>query len=250
MPKFDNLLSGAVEIANLPLTSAREYREKEMEAFVEQLGASERVHHTVLHGDVSIRIQELIRKQNIDLMLMPTWGVGPYRPFVFGSTTAKLLHDVPCPVLTGRHDPDLAPVDSPPYKRIACALDLSDCSDAVLRWAADFSTLMGAELDLIHAAPWIDSRRSYLDHMSVEYREALIRHARHKLESFASPVGRAVTVHIDSAEPVRFIDESVARLGSDLLVIGRGHHIEGISGRLRSNAYALIRSSPCPVVSI
>jgi len=39
------------------------------------------------------------------------------------------------------------------------------------------------------------------------------------------------------------------RVQADLLVIGRGS-AAGIFGRLRTNAYAIIRQSPCPVVSV
>jgi len=38
-------------------------------------------------------------------------------------------------------------------------------------------------------------------------------------------------------------------LPADLLVIGRGS-ASGVFGRLRTNAYAIIRQSPCPVLSI
>jgi nucleotide-binding universal stress UspA family protein len=37
--------------------------------------------------------------------------------------------------------------------------------------------------------------------------------------------------------------------GANLLVIGRGS-ASGIFGRLRANAYSIIRESPCPVVSV
>ena len=37
-------------------------------------------------------------------------------------------------------------------------------------------------------------------------------------------------------------------IGADLLVIGRGPH--DADGRLRSNAYAIIRQAPCPVLSV
>jgi nucleotide-binding universal stress UspA family protein len=36
---------------------------------------------------------------------------------------------------------------------------------------------------------------------------------------------------------------------ADLLVIGRGS-AAGMFGRLRTSAYAIIRQSPCPVVSV
>jgi len=36
---------------------------------------------------------------------------------------------------------------------------------------------------------------------------------------------------------------------ADLLVIGRGAE-SGLVGRLRANAYAILRESPCPVATI
>jgi nucleotide-binding universal stress UspA family protein len=41
----------------------------------------------------------------------------------------------------------------------------------------------------------------------------------------------------------------VHRLEADLVVIGRGAS-SGMLGRLRTNAYSIIRQSPCPVVSV
>ena len=34
---------------------------------------------------------------------MPTHGYGPFRRFILGSNTAKVLHDADCPVWTGVH---------------------------------------------------------------------------------------------------------------------------------------------------
>jgi nucleotide-binding universal stress UspA family protein len=49
------------------------------------------------------------------------------------------------------------------------------------------------------------------------------------------------------------VPETVCRLakewGADLLVIGRGS-ASGVLGRLRANAYSIIRQSDCPVVSV
>jgi nucleotide-binding universal stress UspA family protein len=72
--------------------------------------------------------------------------------------------------------------------------------------------------------------------------------ARQRLEQ----VRRTASVNADSHIAVGTVAEEVAgiarRLRSDLLVIGRGHLKGG--GRLRSTAYAILRESPCPVVSV
>jgi hypothetical protein len=38
-------------------------------------------------------------------------------------------------------------------------------------------------------------------------------------------------------------------LQADVVIIGRGHVKEPL-GRLRTNSYAIIRESPCPVISV
>ena len=48
---------------------------------------------------------------------MPTHGLGKLRRFILGSVTAKVLHDLEAPVLTGAHvegvDEAILPVDEP-----------------------------------------------------------------------------------------------------------------------------------------
>ena len=58
--------------------------------------------------------------------MMPTHGRGPFRRFVLGSVTAKVLHDAPCPVWTSAHlDENSTPMPSN-LSNILCAVDLDD----------------------------------------------------------------------------------------------------------------------------
>jgi nucleotide-binding universal stress UspA family protein len=54
---------------------------------------------------------------------------------------------------------------------------------------------------------------------------------------------------VDSGRVVETLKHVASEKKADLLVIGR-HHLGGILGRLRDTAYAAIRESPCPVVSV
>jgi hypothetical protein len=47
----------------------------------------------------------------------------------------------------------------------------------------------------------------------------------------------------------RVVREAVLRERAQLVVIGRGHTQGGL-GRIRTHSYSIIRSSPCPVLSI
>ena len=59
----------------------------------------------------------------------------------------------------------------------------------------------------------------------------------------------AAKIVIESGPVVQTLSEIAKDKHADLLVIGR-HHESGILGRLRDTAYAIIRESPCPVVSV
>ena len=56
-------------------------------------------------------------------------------------------------------------------------------------------------------------------------------------------------IAVEGGDPPRVICQVAAANHADLLVIGRGS-AAGLFGRLRTNAYAIIRQSPCPVVSV
>jgi hypothetical protein len=56
-------------------------------------------------------------------------------------------------------------------------------------------------------------------------------------------------VVLEAGEAARVICSAAARLGAGTVIIGRGS-AAGDFGRLRTNSYAIIRQSPCPVVSV
>jgi nucleotide-binding universal stress UspA family protein len=56
------------------------------------------------------------------------------------------------------------------------------------------------------------------------------------------------TLIVESGEIARVVDAAARTTGADLLVIGRSRQ-HGL-GRLRTHSYAIIRESPCPVLSI
>ena len=57
----------------------------------------------VLKRKPSLRIAEYVSKTDSPLVVMPTHGHGAFRRFVLCSVTAKTLHDLKCPILTGVH---------------------------------------------------------------------------------------------------------------------------------------------------
>jgi hypothetical protein len=60
--------------------------------------------------------------------------------------------------------------------------------------------------------------------------------------------GVKAEIRLIAGAPAAAVAESAERLGADVLVIGRSP--KGVTGRLWSSGFSIIRRSPCAVVSI
>jgi nucleotide-binding universal stress UspA family protein len=220
-----------------------------MDSFVEKLAPQAQVEKLILMGDPAAKIEELTNDRRADLVLISTHGYGTFRRFVLGSVTAKLLHDLDCPVFTGTHIPEVPAYDPRPYQRIACAVDLGEQSESVLRWAWDLAQACKADFSVIHAAPSLELGATYGDWFPVDARDILVKGATERLTKLMAKVGCQGDVQIDSAPPVTYVSRMTAESRADVLVIGRSPK-EGLLGRLRTHAYAIIREAGCPVISV
>lgn len=210
------------------------------------VGLADTSERILLEGEPAAEIVRYVRERQIGLVVMPTRGFGPFRRFILGSVAAKVLHDVECPVFTCPHRAEIALRSPQPYRRIACAIDLGPHSLAVLRQAKQFAALTGGELAVISAAPTISL--SGLD-LGVEVRSRILDAVNANIQRLLTAVGCDATVYTDCAELLEYVPAMAARFRADLLVVGRTTK-QGFLGRLRSNTYALIRESPCPVLSV
>lgn len=201
-------------------------------------------------GGAAERIREAAEREQVDLIVMPTHGYGPFRRFILGSVTAKTLHDLAFPVLTGAHVEAVPEGDPKPYRVVACAIDLSPHSEVVVEWAKGFAQSVGADLHVIHAAPSVEGLPGVEEgHVPGGLSSALISQRTQQVNEFLSSVACSAQVHVDCAEVAHYAPAVADDIGADLLVVGRSADGSEI-GRLRSHSMGLIRESPCPVVSV
>jgi nucleotide-binding universal stress UspA family protein len=180
--------------------------------------------------------------------VIPTHGYGPFRCFILGSVAAKILHDADCPVLTGVHIPHTPPDESRSFRKIVCAMDFCPQSEKALQWASGFADEFHAELTIVHITPSLQGRTS--EYFDPDWRNQLAQTAREKIAAMQKTVGAKAEVFVDDNGSIPWgVSSAASHLEADLLVIGRGASA-GMLGRLRTNAYSIIRQSPCPVVSV
>ena len=206
------------------------------------------VRRKVLRGDPATEIVELAHSERASLIVIPTHGYGPFRRFILGSVSAKILHDADCPVFTGVHIPDAPPDQVRSFRKILCAVDFCAQSEKALRWASDFAEEFQAQLIVAHITPSIEGRAG--EYFDPDWRGFLTQSAREKMDAMQSNLGTHGDSFIDDSNSVaQAVCEAAVKFEVDLVVVGRGAS-DGLLGRLRTNAYSIIRQSPCPVVSV
>jgi nucleotide-binding universal stress UspA family protein len=187
-------------------------------------------------GDPAATIVETAGSWAPDLIMMPTRGVGFYRPTLLGSVTAKVLHDVEHPVWTDVHSESAPPLEEIACCKLLCAVDLEKRSRNVLGWAAFLACEYQAELAIVHAIPPVEA-------------PPLLAEVRERLGTLLTEAGATAIIVIDCGEPAEVVTGAAREFGADLVIIGR-HNGSGSHGYLRQNAYAILRKSVCPVISI
>lgn len=217
--------------------------------FMDRMAPNAKRFAQVASGGAAEKIREAAEQEQVDLIIMPSHGYGPFRRFILGSVTAKVLHDVSFPVMTGAHVEVIPEGEVRPYRVVACAVDLEPHSEVVLGWARDFSEAVGAKLHVIHAAPSIEGLPGKPQHWPANLPETVEAARAQQVDELMSRLDAQGEIHVSCDEVAVHAPSVATEIGADLLVIGRSPDA-GAIGRLRSHSMSLIRESPCPVVSV
>lgn len=181
-------------------------------------------------GRPALEITDYAHVAGVDLVMMPTRGFSPFRQLLLGSVTGAVLHDVECAVWTGAHvvgDGEEGPGSGGGRRNLVCAIDGGPGTGRVVEAAIAVGEIYAAPVYFVHAG---DTAAT----------DVLTGQLGLTVEPAAGVGGGGVAAAVLA---------SVARHAGDLLIIGRGR-AHGTLGRLRSNAYDLIRHAPCPVLSV
>jgi len=216
----------------------------EMERYLAVEFQNLKVQREIVVGDAGTEIVNVARTGDYDLIALPTRGMGIFRRFLLGSTTAKVLHDADCPVWTSSETGGLV-ADYP--SQVLCAIDLGPASESILQWASAFATACGANLMVVHVLPEPSERLAkYVDpHSAKELEER----CREEIRDLLRDLSIAAKIAVLSGEAGRCISDLAATEGADQIVIGRGAVTKGL-GRLRAHSYSFIRDAACPVISV
>ena len=198
-------------------------------------------------GDAATEIARVAREDRFDLIIMPTYA-GIFRQMLLGSTTAKVLNDADCPVLTSRHAETIAPRPLD-HREWLCAIGLSSNSERVLRFASRGAAEARAKLSIIHAVQGGDPDLPIQLDLREQVHAATRQEASRRIAELQRIAGTDTPVRIAVGSVKEALLETTRQSDADVLMIGRSHR-PGAHGRLRDLTYAMVRDSPFPVPSV
>jgi nucleotide-binding universal stress UspA family protein len=242
--EFTALEAGGAVLDDL-FAARLQYARKELDSFLVEEFAGLGVERILAEGDPARQIVETARDEAASVILMPTHGYGTFRRFILGSVTAKVLHDAECPVWTGVHIESAPQMQVLELKKILVAVDLGAQSAKAIAWGREIASTYNARLSILHAIPCADGPSA--DPLDTSWHDQLLVQVRERIRSLGVPEGTEIVIETGDAPAAVCRHAKAAE--ADLLVIARGS-AAGAFGRLRTNAYAIIRESPCPVVSV
>jgi nucleotide-binding universal stress UspA family protein len=219
---------------------------KQLETFFGSPDLGLTVDPVVCQGDPATEITAYAEAHDVGLIMMPTHGYGKFRGLLLGSVTAKVLYDAKCAVWTAAHTEDPKFTGDEPIRSILCAVDQEPESVGLICYSNRLARSFQAQLRLVHAVPRVEGaaeRFVYPDFMN-----ALFENARTEISGLQKQAGTDLELCLDGGKVSKVVRAAVEEHNADLVVIGRGKLHETF-GRLRTDAYSIIRESPCSVLS-
>jgi nucleotide-binding universal stress UspA family protein len=233
-------------VFDFPLGELKQSAEQKLARFAAAQFPGMAVKTLVDEGDPGSRIAQLAKDWGIDLIMLPTRGLGRFRAALLGSVTATTLHDADCAVWTEAHCEDCG-AEHAEWRNIVCAIDTAPEGVRLLREAKQLAAASRAQVHVVHAVPFEEAgAKDFLDR---DFTQFLKERARQAIANMQNEAGTSFPVCIDSGKIPETVRKAAVGHNADVVLIGRGA-LPHFAGRLRSHAFAIVRNTPCPVLSV
>jgi nucleotide-binding universal stress UspA family protein len=239
---FELYLRAAPEIAEEHEMIAR----NRLDDFLQREFPAAECPRILVAGDAAMQIAQTARN-GFDLIVMPTHS-GFFRRMLLGSTTAKVLNDADCLVLTSMHSETIHPRPLE-HREWLCAIDLGHDSERVLRLAHRAAMEEQANLSIIHAIQSEDAILPAQLDLEEQVQSVERKEAHERIADLQKRVGSNAPVRIAVGPVKEALLEAAESSDADVLIMGRSPQ-SGALGRLRDLTYTMIRDSPFPVLSV
>jgi nucleotide-binding universal stress UspA family protein len=236
----------SMEPAPLDMNPYWQHAQNQMTEFLRTNPLPGIVHETVLEqGELWDVLSDLIRRHDIDLVVLGTHGRQGLKKLVLGSAAEQIFRLAPCPVLTVGPKAVRPSVQFENWKRILFATDFSAGSLKALPYALSMAEENNAQLMLLHAIPLVP----------VQQQDDVREGARRRLEKLVPP-DAADWCNPEYVVRFEFPADGILKVAqehqADLIVMGvRATASPRTSSHLPwATAYEVVCHAHCPVLTV
>ena len=204
---------------------------------------------TVSDGEVWPTLSDVVRQQNIDLIVIGTRGRTGFGRALLGSVAEEIFRRAPCPVLTVGPHISMDTERRLEMKEILYATDFSPESLSALPYAVSLAQEHQARLTILHVIA--EEEVGELVHAG-NYVESTQRRLRELVPSEAKSWCEP-NFRFAKGPAAEKIMEAAIALGADLIVLGvRGAagHMGTTTHLLRPTAHRVVTQAECPVLTV
>ncbi len=195
-------------------------------------------------GDAAQVIVQTAEEENVDLIMMPSYGFAFYQ-FLMGSVTARVLHEAECPVWTGAHV-EGGSVQEFAIRNVLCAVEFGPRADITVSWAAQMAAEFGAHLTLANVTASVEFWGPGGSYVNEKWKEELVGNASEQMAKLQQDKGIKADVFIGSGDVPTVLSQAAKQTKADLLVSG----CYAYDGHLLTHGYGIICAVPIPVLSV
>jgi nucleotide-binding universal stress UspA family protein len=237
------------------LRAQREEADRALRRQIEPLlGEGAAIEAKLADGDPARAIQAEAEALPADLVVMGTHGRSGFEHLLLGSVAERVVRTAPCPVLTVRGRSADPPGSL--FRRILCAIDLTEASERTLDMALSLAEETLARVTLLHVVegqlgesgpelyrPVPEAAR--LQRQLVDQAHEQLVRAGQRVHGFCD-----VSERVETGSAWRGILRVAEETYADLVVMGT--HARGAVGRLffGSTANQVVRHATCPVLTV
>ena len=200
-------------------------------------------------GEILWRLQEAIKKNNIDLVVLGTRGRTGIGKVLLGSVAEEILRSLTCPVLTvGPHSNALLNV-SGEFREILYATDLTSASPAAAAYAVSLAQEFQAHLVILHVIPdQVPGDLVSASDVRMAAQELLRKMVPEDAQAWCKP-----EYFVERGNPADTIQEFARQRESDLIVLGVKEEtaVPGDATHLPiATAHKVVSRAICPVLTV
>lgn len=199
----------------------------------------------LMEGEVSEVLSGLVRKHNIDLIVVGTHGHSGIRKLLLGSTAEKIIRLSACPVLTvGPNLPDCK-LELADFHKLLFAVDFSPECEAALPYVLSLATMLPAQLSLLYVVP--ETQALHQDPNRVL---AYLQQRLREMAMDSGEPGCEVGVLTEIGPAAEGILKVAGWQESDLIILGVRSGAPSHTHLPGATAYKVACQASCPVMTV